>query len=249
MIKVDTDSKGVATIIFNRPEKRNAFNAEFIQTLISALKKIENEAAIRVLVIKANGDHFCAGADLTWLQQAEGDSLLDLLNTLKAFPKPTIALIQGAVMGGGLGIIACCDIVLAEENAFFCFSEAKLGLVPAIIAPFILSVVPLHFAKAYMLTAERFTTVTSSKIGLTHEVYPTLDRVEERASTIIKELLMNGPEALKIIKSLFAQLTTGDDQAKTNQLTLSIFTRMHSSSEGKEGIKAFLEKRKPDWLQ
>lgn len=249
MIRLDTNSKGVATITFNRPEKRNAFNAEFIKTLISALKKVEKEDTIRVLVIKANGDHFCAGADLTWMQQAEGDSLLELLNRLKAFSKPTLALIQGAVMGGGLGIIACCDIVLAEENAFFCFSEAKLGLVPAIIAPFILSVVPLHFAKAYMLTAERFTTVTSAKMGLTHEVYPTFEMVEDRAVTIINELLMNGPEALKLIKLLLGQLATEYNKEKVEQLTLSIFSKMHTSSEGKEGVNAFLEKRRPDWRE
>ena len=253
---VETDSRGVATVTLNRPEVHNAFDDALIESLDNTLKKLDGDGAVRVVVLAANGKSFSAGADLRWMQRMAGYSkqenledarrLAGLMKTLHRIDKPTIARVQGSAFGGGVGLIACCDIVVASESARFALTEVKLGLIPAVISPYVSRAMGERHARRYMLTGERFSAEEAYRLGLVHDAVP--DAVlEERIQLLIAMLLENGPGAMAAVKSLMNRVAGGTiDDAMIEDSAVRI-AEIRATREGKEGVSAFLEKRKPRW--
>ena len=255
LIRVSIDD-GIAYVSLHRPEKYNALNDEMILGLKNELLLLSEDHAIRALVLKGEGKNFCAGADLTWMSKVKNESyeknligakdLADLLYCLKHFPKPTIAFVQGAAMGGALGLIACCDIALATNNAHFCFSEVKLGLVPATIAPYVVAVIGERMARRYFLTAERFDAVDALNMGLLSSVSDD-DELKRELDLIIKAIRVNGPQAVVTAKELIQTISGKTIDREVIQYTSELIAKLRVSPEGQEGMNAFLEKRFPNW--
>ena len=250
----ETDSRGVTTLTLNRPERCNAFDDNLIEALIEALDKIDRDGAVRVLLLRASGKHFCAGADLNWMRRmadysdeenrADALQLANLLDRLNRLSKPVVGVVQGATYGGGVGLVACCDIALACDEAVFCLSEVRLGLVPATIAPYVIAAVGARAARRYMLSAEQFDAQQACRLGLVHEVAPPAD-TEQRLAAILDALLQGGPEAQTAAKRLIGRVASLDDELI--EATADIIAERRASVEGREGLSAFFDKRKPDW--
>jgi len=241
----------IARVRLNRPEVRNAINDELIIDFEKTLKEIEKEKAIRVVVLSGEGDFFCAGGDLNWMKSiGKGARLFSrLLTTLDQFPKPTIAQVHGAAIGGGVGLLAACDIAVAFENTVFALAEVKLGLIPAVISPFVISRIGIAAARRYFLTGERFTTDVALRWGLIHEAVP-MERLATTVDEIAKQLLSSGPEAVKACKELIGIVGAGFSRPTNRTIqeyTVKKIAALGKSTEAQEGIKAFLEKRKPSW--
>ncbi|MCF6438708.1 enoyl-CoA hydratase/isomerase family protein [Pseudoalteromonas luteoviolacea] len=247
-----TKSK-VAILELSRPEKHNAFNAEIIAELIKTID-YANELDIRALVLKTNGKHFSAGADLAWMKSmadnnyeenvADSLELAKLMQVLASSPHPTLCLVQGAAFGGALGLIACCDIAVATPNAKFCLSEVKLGLIPAVISPYVIKAIGERQARRYFLTAEVFQAEKALELGLIHQISDNLEQSEEY---FIEQLLNNGPTAVKSAKSLIDEVAGKaiDEQLITH--TAKRIAEIRVSEEGQEGLSAFFDKRAPNW--
>jgi methylglutaconyl-CoA hydratase len=255
---VSVDERGLATVTLNRPDVHNAFDDALIETLADVLGRLDRDRAARVVVLCANGKSFSAGADLRWMQRtadySETENLEDaqrlagLMSTLRRMCKPTVARVQGSAFGGGVGLVACCDIVLASENARFALTEVKLGLIPAVISPYLSRAMGERHARRYMLTGERFSAEEACRLGLVHEVVPE-SMLDERVRTVISMLLENGPEAMAAIKSLLDRVAGGPlDEAMIGDTARRI-AEVRASEEGKEGVTAFLEKRRPRWTK
>lgn len=244
----------IGTITFNRPEVHNAFNDFVIEELEHALNEIENQNNIRVVVINANGQHFCAGADLKWMQhminytfpQNKKDALklAHLLQRLSQFPRPLIAVVHGRALGGGCGIMACCDLILADKESRFCFSEVKLGLIPATISPYILRRLGYANTLRYFVTGELIDTAQALKINLIDEIV-TQENLMSRAREYAQLICQNGPEAIMQTKKLLNELAPIDEQVIDE--TANRLAHIRISNEAQEGLKAFLAKRKPSW--
>lgn len=250
----------IARIRLNRPEARNAINDELILEFEKTLKEIEKDKFLRVVILSGEGDFFCAGGDLNWMKSFAGASrkkneadtrrFAKLLTTLNQFPKPTIAQVHGAAIGGGVGLLAACDIAVAFENTVFSLAEVKLGLIPAVISPFVIAKIGAAAARRYFLTGERFTTDVALRWGLIHEAVP-MERLVTTVDEIAKQLLSSGPEAVKACKELIR--TVGARSSRPNvdrsvqEYTVKKIAALGSSLEAQEGMKAFLEKRKPSW--
>ncbi len=244
----------VATLTFNRLEQHNAFDSALIKSLQAALDKFALDPTIRVVKINANGQYFCAGGDLKWFKNAtqlsetenreDAALLARLLQTLNAFPKPTVAVIQGSAFGGGVGLIACCDIAIASQSASFALSEVKLGLVPATIAPYVLRAIGARQLRRFALTAQAFTADEAYHIGLIHTIVND-SLLDSTADALIAQLLKNGPIAMSTTKKLISDLfgTSSGELEKTAHLLAEI----RVSSEAQEGLSAFFEKRAPSW--
>ncbi len=257
-IKRSTDPRGVTTITLDRPDKHNAFNEDFIAELSNALDEIRRDRDCRLLVLRANGKNFSAGADLDWMKRMAGytraenvrdaNALAELLYRLNFLPVPTIARVQGAAMGGGCGLVACCDIALAAGNAVFAFSEVKLGLIPATISPYVIRAIGEKQARRYFQTAERFNAGKALEIGLVSEVMDefVLDEAVEKTAGLI---LANSTEAVKAAKQLVFDVAGKAITPELLQKTSEGIADIRASEEGKEGLSAFLEKRKPAWLK
>lgn len=252
----EVDERGVATVTLNRPEVHNAFDDVLIQTLDSVLSKLNGDPAIRVVVLAANGKSFSAGADLRWMQRMAGYSkkenfedarrLAGLMRTLHRIDKPTLARVQGSAFGGGVGLIACCDIVVASESARFALTEVKLGLIPAVISPYMSRAMGERHARRYMLTGERFSAEEAYRLGLVHDAVPEAV-LDERIQLVVSMLLENGPGAMAAVKSLMDRVAGGPlDDAMIEDSARRI-SEVRATEEGKEGVSAFLEKRKPRW--
>jgi len=251
---INTDQRGVCTINLNRPEKHNAFNAEIIAELLDALVQVNSDAGIRVVVISGVGESFSSGADLEWMRaSAEFDEasnihdakqLSDLMRVLYELNKPSIARINGSAFGGALGLIACCDIAIAIDTAEFAFSEVRLGLAPAVISPYILMSIGPRHARRLFLTAERFSAADALAFDLVHKVCAA-DQLDQETDKQIAMLLKAGPQAITVCKALVPRLT--NEQIDT-ELTVLI-AKLRISAEGQEGLTAFFEKRKPDWVK
>lgn len=252
----EIDKHGVARITLTRAEVHNAFNEALIAELTAALDGIAHDARVRVVVLAAQGHSFSAGADLNWMKAMAGYSraenledarrLARLMHTLNALPQPTIALVQGPAYGGGVGLAACCDVVIAVEEAKFCLSEVKLGLIPAVISPYVVAKIGEAAARRYFLTAEAFSAWQAERLGLVHEV---VDRgaLEARGRQVVDALLKGGPLAQRAAKDLvFAVAGRPVDEGLIEE-TAKRIADLRASDEGREGIAAFLEKRKPDW--
>ncbi|MES2937713.1 MAG: enoyl-CoA hydratase/isomerase family protein [Pseudomonadota bacterium] len=247
----------LATVTLNRPEVRNAFNDEVIAELTAVFKQLGGDASVRCIVLAANGPSFCAGADLNWMKRmagytreenvADAGALAEMLRTLYACPKPTIARIQGDVYAGGMGLAAACDIAVSVDSAHFCLSETRLGLIPATIGPYVIRAMGERAAHRYFLTAERFDAAEALRIGFVHEVVAA-SALDERVEVIAHALVNAGPEAVKASKRLVQDV---GGRAITPELirgTVEGIADIRASAEGREGIQSFLQKRKPAWL-
>jgi methylglutaconyl-CoA hydratase len=241
-LRIERDGE-VLRVTLARPERRNAFDAELIAALTEAFAAVGDA---RVVVLAGEGQSFCAGADIEWQRSAidlsfdenveDALRLYRMCQTIDRCPAPVVARVQGYALGGGSGLAACSDIAIAASDAVFGFSEVKLGIIPAVISPFVLPKVGQH-ARRYFLTGERFDAATALRIGLVHEVADELDAAVER---IVSELLSSGPEAVRAAKELIRERPDGDDTAQ-------IAARMRTGAEGQAGLRAFLERRDPPW--
>jgi len=245
-----------ATLTLNRPERHNAFDDAMLSVLLNALQTIKANAAIRFVILRANGTSFSAGADVAWMQRMSGYSysqniedaelLANVMDALANLPQPTLAIVQGAAFGGGVGLIACCDIVLAATSAEFCLSEVKLGLIPAVISPYLIRAMGFKTTTRYALTAERFNASIALQAGLVSEVIEPL-LLEARAEAIQTHLLKNAPTALRECKKLLNQLLEPEPFSHIKALTVETIARLRVSPEGQVGLKAFLNKQTPTW--
>jgi methylglutaconyl-CoA hydratase len=234
----------VLRITMARADRRNAFDAALIAELTEAFADVGDARAV---VLAGDGSSFSAGADVEWMRSsvelsfddnvADALRLRAMLDALESCPAPVIARVQGHALGGGCGLVACSDIVIAEPSAQFAFSEVKLGIVPAVISPFALAKIGTGAARRYFVTGERFDAATALRIGLVHELTDELDTAVDRT---VGELLSAGPEAARVAKELARRPSSAEETART-------IAERRTSPEGQEGLRAFLEKRPPDW--
>lgn len=251
------DKRGVATLVLNRPLHHNAFDDVMIEVLNSEIQKLNEDPHVKILVLSSQGESFSAGADLSWMQKMahytlaenvqDAHKLGQLMYNLYHFTKPTIAMVQGPTFGGGVGLVACCHIAIASSKAMFCFSEVKLGLIPAIISPYIINAMGLRNTKAYFLSGLSFDANSAKQMGLCHEVVES-QMLAQRCEQLIHTLLRNGPEALKAVNALLNQLQPLAITQQIVDFTVNQIANIRVSPEGQEGLKAFLEKRKPTWI-
>jgi methylglutaconyl-CoA hydratase len=246
----------VAHVRLSRPDVRNAFNAELIAALTAAFGELGADEDVRAIVLSGEGKVFCGGADISWMRAsldlsyeenvADAQRMSDMFRAIDRCPKPVIAKVHGAALGGGAGLAAVCDIVMAASDAVFGFTEAKLGIIPAVISPFVLSKIGATHARALFLSGERFDAKRAYHIGLVHEVVvaDTLDVCIER---VLNEILTAGPRAVAAAKALIPRVhaATYDE---SRDLTAREIARLRASEEGQEGLRAFLERRKANWI-
>jgi methylglutaconyl-CoA hydratase len=250
-------TKGVGTIVMNRPEVHNAFDDELIAALTAELRKLDQADDVRVIVLAANGKSFSAGADLNWMKRmaryTEAENLRDaralagLMRTLNELRKPSVARVQGAALGGGVGLVACCDVAVAAEPASFSLSEARLGLIPSVISPYVMAAIGERAARRYFLTAERFDAREAHRIGLVHEVVA-MDALDGKVAQIAGEFLKNGPNAVAAAKDLVRLSKARPVDDALVEETARRIAAIRVTPEGREGISAFLEKRPPAWI-
>ncbi len=250
------EAGGVRRISLNRPEKRNAFNAEVIASLTEALRNASEDPAVRVVILAATGKHFSAGADLEWMRSTAAMSesenrddarhLANLMRTLDELDKPVIARIQGAAFGGALGLICCADIAVAAENARFCLSEVRLGLAPATIGPYVVRALGHRRARRYMLTAEVFDAIQARTMSLVHEVVPQ-DELDDEVARMTEALLQGGSQAQSACKKLLSTLDNPAAIPNIDEHTATMIAELRTGAEGQEGLRAFLEKDEPYW--
>lgn len=247
---------GVAVVTLNRPEVHNAFDDVLVRELAVTLSEIDADRQVRAVVLAANGKSFSAGADLRWMRRAAGYSesentadaraLAELLRTLDRLSKPTIARVQGAAYGGGVGLVACCDMAIASRDASFCLSEVRLGLIPAVISPYVIAAIGERRARRYFLSAERFDAAEAFRIGLVHDIVEA-DALDEVVDDLLAHLLAGGPQALAATKELIAAVAGQPRDAALLEDTAQRIGAIRTSPEGREGMSAFLEKRLPAW--
>lgn len=248
----------VAHLRMSRPQVHNAFDDHLVAAMTEALVAIGADAAVRVLVLEAEGPSFSAGADLNWMRgmaaaseeanRIDSLALARLMRTLDELPKPTIAAVQGAAFGGGVGLVACCDIAIGASEAKFGLTESRLGLLPAVISPYVINAIGPRQARRYFATAEIFDAAEALRIGLLHKVVnaTALDNAVQRQ---IDLLLNAGPSASANAKRLVRDVVAHSDGASHDADNAALIARLRVSPEGQEGLTAFLEKRKPGWAR
>ena len=249
------DDAGRATVTLNRPEVHNAFDDALIAQLTEVVQSIAAREDLRVMVLAAAGKSFSAGADLNWMRRvadyseaenpADAEALTRLLTALDELPIPTVARVQGAALGGGVGLVACCDIAVAAAEAKFALSEVRLGLIPAVISPYVLAAIGSRTARRYFLTAERFDAEEARRIGLVHAVVAA-EELDAAVDGFVDAVRLGGPAAVAACKRLVLDIS-GRVDAATRRETAERIARIRATGEGREGVAAFLEKRKPDW--
>lgn len=247
---------GVLWLWLNRPAVNNAFDDRVIAQLTAALDAAATDDTVRAVVLGGRGKHFSAGADFHWMQRmveldhagnvADAMELARLMRTLHELPKPTVALVQGAAYGGAVGLACCCDIVLAADNATFCLSEVKLGLIPAVISPYVIAAMGARQATRWFLTAEVFDARQAQAIGVAHEVVP-VDELPARVQALLTALRQNGPQAVRAAKQLIHDVAGQPIDNELMQLTAERIAGIRVGAEGQEGLRAFLGKRPPAW--
>lgn len=249
----------VSEIRLNRPECHNAFNRQMIEEITEAFKQLGNLSKSRAVLLKASGKSFSAGADLHWMQSmvdytyeencADATRLAHMMSSISNCPKPTIAYIQGSAFGGGVGLVSACDISISLSSAQFCLSEVKLGILPAVILPYVIQKIGLPAAKRYSITAERFSAETAKDLGLVTELAASEHEANEILNTLIQALSKTSPDAVKQCKKLIGSLSPYfTDWQAVDALTTDAIARQRVSNDGQEGMRAFLEKRTPNWL-
>lgn len=247
----------IATITLNRPDKRNAFNDSVIDELTQAFEEVARNPSVRVVQLCANGLAFCAGADLGWMRAmadynheenlADAANLARMLHTIYTCPKPTIAVIQGDVYAGGMGLVAACDMAVCVSTAKFCLSEVRLGLIPATIAPYVMRAMGARAAHRYFLSAEVFDAKTAHALGFVHELCEA-ETLTQKSLQLAKLISKNSPEALTACKQLLHKTAFADIDTDLIDYTVQAIADIRASKEGKEGVQAFLQKRAPAWL-
>jgi len=247
----------VGVIWMNRPQVRNAFNETMIAELSAAFKAFDADDAIRAVVLAGRGPSFCAGADLNWMKKMAGYSaeenfqdalaLANMLYTLYSMNKPTIARVHGHAFAGGMGLVAACDMAVASFEAEFCLSEVKIGLIPATIGPYVVSAMGARACHRYMLTGERFAAAEAYRIGLVHEIAPA-EKLDEKIDELLIHLVIGGGAAHAQTKSLIDLIASSPLGQTLMDETAHRISQVRASEEGKEGIRSFLEKRRPNWV-
>jgi methylglutaconyl-CoA hydratase len=256
-LAVSRRSAGVAQVTMSRGDVFNAFDEAMIAELDGAFAALADDADVRVIVLAGDGKHFCAGADLQWMQRAAAATqewnLADarrfaaMLARIESCPKPTLARVQGAALGGGVGLACACDIAIAADNASFSVSEAKFGILPAVIGPYVVNAVGRRQARRLALTTTRIGAAEALAIGLVQQVVPSAE-LDAAINRTIAELLAGGPNAQREIKQLFAQLAPAPITPEVRELTAQTISRVRGSDEAKEGFAAFLAKRPAKWV-
>jgi methylglutaconyl-CoA hydratase len=248
--------EAVATVSLNRPEVRNAFNPVMIDELTKAFRNLGSRTDVRAVHLRGNGSCFSAGADVGWMRSsldlseeenlADATRMSEMFATIDASVYPVVCQVHGACLGGGMGLMAVCDVVVAEQGTVFGFTEAKLGILPAVISRFVLRRIGESWARALYLTAERFDAALATRIGLVHWVVEDAE-LETVVGDKLRELVSSAPNAVRAAKELITQarLLSDDD---LSDLTTSGIARIRTSDEGQEGLRAFLEKRQAGWL-
>ena len=252
-----TQSGPVARITLTMPEIRNAFSDEVIQAITEAFADVGARADVRAVVLAAEGPAFCAGANLNWMRRmadytreenlADASKLAAMLRTIAECPKPTIARVQGDVYAGGMGLVAACDMAVSVDTAWYCLSEVKIGLAPATISPYVIRAMGARAAQRYFLTAERFTAAEAHRIGFVHEVVAA-DALDTKVDELLKALTSASPAAVVACKTLVADVVGRDIDEGLIAYTVEAIADIRASTEGREGVQAFLNKRKPAWL-
>lgn len=246
---------GVSTVALARPDVRNALNAELIEELRRSMEELGEDDGVRAVVLTGEGDYFCAGADIGYMRdtanfsyeenQQDARELAEMFGAVENCPKPVVARVKGAVIGGGVGLVAAADVVVAEEGTVFAFSEVRLGISPATIAPFVLRKIGHSQARSLFLTGERFGATRACEIGLVHQVAAE-GQLDEEVSEKVEGLLAGGPEALASTKALLRELREASPDEAT-EVTAQRIAELRTGEEGQEGLAAFLEKREPAW--
>ena len=252
-----TIRNAIGIVTLNRPDVHNAFNDTLIAQFTDALVALATDDGVRVVVLAGNGASFCAGADLNWMKKmagysraqnvADAQGLARMLRTLHELPKPTIARVHGAAYGGGVGLVACCDIAIGAVEATFSLSEAKLGLVPATISPYVIAAIGARQASRYFLSAERFEAAEAFRLGLLHDIVP-IAQLDDRINEMLGPLLLAGPAAQRECKALIRAVAHRPIDAQVIAGTVRRIADVRASPEGKEGVAAFLGKRSPAWV-
>jgi methylglutaconyl-CoA hydratase len=248
----------IGLITMNCPERHNAFDDALIAELTDALRSMEAEDGIRLVILSGAGKSFSAGADLHWMKRMAGFSadenrrdamgLATLMRTLAHLRKPTVARVHGAAYGGGVGLVACCDIAVAAQSATFSLSEAKLGLIPAVISPYVVAAIGERAARRYFLTGERFEAAEAWRLGLVHEIASDFESLDDRVGEIVDAMLACGPVAQREAKELIRAVASRPVTSELIQDTAERIAKIRSSPEGREGVAAFLEKRRASWI-
>ena len=246
----------VLTVALNRPDKHNAMTPALIAELTAVFQKVSDEESVRVVILTGNGRSFCAGADLEFMRAAadytfeenvaDAETIFDLMLAVDSCPKPVIGRVNGAAIGGGVGLVSCCDIAVAVERARFAFSEARLGIVAAVISPFVLARISASNARELLLTGERFDAPHARQIELVHHVVADEAALDEKVAERVEQLLLAAPGAQAAIKSLI-RTVSGQSKAELRAYTADLIAQRRASPEGREGMSAFLEKREPGW--
>jgi methylglutaconyl-CoA hydratase len=255
-IQLDKNPAGIALVWLNRPDVRNAFNETMIAELADVFASIDADASMRAMVLAGHGPAFCAGADLNWMKKMSGYTfeqnhedalgLARMLHALHSMKKPTVARVHGAAFAGGMGLVAACDIAVAAQSAEFCLSEVKLGLVPATISPYVIAAMGERAAYRYMLTAERFPAAEAYRIGLVQEIAID-EELDGTVNALLGHLVAGGPAAHAATKDLIRAVARRPLSEDLIGDTATRIATARASDEGKEGIRSFLEKRKPAW--
>jgi len=253
---LSTDARGVATLTLNRPALRNAFDDALIRDLADTFRRVAADDAIRILILTGAGSAFSAGGDLNWMRRMAGYSqaenyadamaLASMLRALDTLPKPTVARVNGAAFAGGVGLVCCCDVAVAAASAMFSISEVRLGLVPATIGPYVVAAIGARAARRYCLTAETFAAAEAHRIGLVHEVAPS-DELDSAVERVVASLLQGAPGAQGRGKRLIGEVNARAVDEEVMSHTARAIAEARASSEGREGVAAFLDKRPPSW--
>jgi methylglutaconyl-CoA hydratase len=257
MTALDIRREGhVAHVWLNRPQLRNAFNEEVIAELRSTFEGFARDDTLRAVVLGAHGKAFCAGADLGWMQRmagytwdenhADAKALADMLWAIYRCPVPVIARVNGDCYGGGVGLAAVCDVVVAADEAAFCLSEAKLGLLPGTVGPYVIRAIGEMAARRYFVTAERIPAAEAQRLGLVHAV-SAVDELDATVQGFVDAVLQNGPQAVRACKRLVQDFASRDIDATLRDDSARRIADIRASDEGREGVQAFLQKRSPGW--
>lgn len=250
---------GIAELILNNADKYNAFDDHIISLMIEKLAQAESQADLKLLILRSTGKHFSSGADLNWMKRMANNSyqenlddanqLAKLMQNLNNFSKPTLALVQGAAYGGAVGLAACCDIVVATRTSRFCLSEVKIGLVPAVISPYVIRAIGERHARRYFLSAEVISAEQAQNFGLVHDLVDDQTQLDQAAEHFIQQLSQNSPQAMTVAKELIFAVSHKQIDSEVISYTSQCISDIRVSDEGQEGLNAFLNKRQASWIQ
>ncbi|MFC7048437.1 enoyl-CoA hydratase-related protein [Emcibacter nanhaiensis] len=259
ILQIEKQANGLARVTLNRPEVRNAFNEDMIRQLTEAFKELAQDDSIKAVIISGNGKGFSAGADLDWMKRAadfshdqnkaDAEALAYMLKHLYEMPKLTIGYVHGAAMGGGLGLVSCCDLVIAHKDTRFSLSEVKLGLIPATISPYVIAAIGPRHAKRFFQTGEAFFGEKAKEIGLVHELGDTEEQMTEILEKILVDVNLSAPRAMAASKQLVLDYAFRPLETEIIEDSAERIASTRAGDEAKEGIRAFFEKRKPGWTE